>query len=314
MPFLWLLLLVAGTTFSIQAEPYTLDTPTGTLYGTLEMPQHGSVFPAALIIAGSGPTDRDGNSPLLPGRNDSLKLLADSLASNGIASVRFDKRAIAESAGAFSKESDLRFETYIDDAVQWCRKMRADKRFTSLTIIGHSEGSSIGMIASREAGADGYISIAGAGRPASDIILNQVQGQLPPDLLNQTKNIIEHLQNGEQVGDVPQVLNSLFRPSVQPYLISWFRYDPSVEISKLNIPVLILQGDTDIQVQVDDAKRLAQGNSSAKLVVISGMNHVLKTVSNDLQKQQQSYSDPSFPIASELISQIVSFIKNEVKQ
>ncbi|MGI8837225.1 MAG: alpha/beta hydrolase, partial [Pyrinomonadaceae bacterium] len=183
------------------AEPVTLETPNGTLYGTLERPQSRSALPVVLIIAGSGPTDRDGNSPLLKGPNNSLKLLAAGLAAQGIASVRYDKRGIGETGKAMQlaaekaktplREEDLSFETFIDDAVRWGKQLRADRRFSSLTVIGHSEGSLIGMVAAQRIGANVFVSIAGAGRPLQEIILNQVKSQLTPDLLKTTEHILD---------------------------------------------------------------------------------------------------------------------------
>src|SRR5216684_391793 len=186
------------TTFT--AEPITVETPTGTLYGTLEWPQSRSPAPVVLIVDGSGPTDRDGNSPMLKGPNNSLKLLAEGLAAHGIASVRYDKRGIgetgkamllaAEKAKTMLREEDLSFETYIDDAVSWCKKLGADRRFSSLTVLGHSEGSLIGMVAAQRTGAHAYVSIAGAGRPLQQIILEQVKSQLP-DLLKAAEDILD---------------------------------------------------------------------------------------------------------------------------
>jgi pimeloyl-ACP methyl ester carboxylesterase len=303
------------------AEPIIMESPTGTLYGTLALPQSRSSIPIVLIIAGSGPTDRDGNSPLLKGANNSLKLLAEGLAARGIGSVRYDKRGVGETGKAMQlaaektktvlREEDLSFETYIDDAVRWGKQLRADRRFSSLTVVGHSEGSLIGMVAAQRIGAHSFVSIAGAGRPVQQIILEQVKTQLSPELLKSTADILDQLVAGKPVASVPSELNALFRPSVQPYLISWLRYDPSKEISKLRIPVLIVQGTTDIQARLTDAKRLADGNPSAKLLLIEGMNHVLKTVPNEQDKQVASYSDPSLPVTPDLISAISRFV-NEI--
>ena len=300
------------------AEAITLETPTATLYGTLERPQTRSRIPVVLIIAGSGPTDRDGNSPLLPGANNSLKLLAEALAARGIASVRFDKRGVGETGKAMQlaaqkiksilREDDLSFENYIDDAVRWGKQLRTDRRFSTLTVLGHSEGSLIGMVAAQRMGADAFVSIAGAGRPVQQIILEQVKPQFSPDLLKKTEEILEQLAVGKTVASVPSELNALFRSSIQPYMISWLRYDPAKEITKLRIPLLIVQGTTDIQATLGDAKRLADNNPAAKLLLIDGMNHVLKTVPNEQEKQVSSYSDPTLPVTPDLINAIAKFV------
>jgi len=305
-------------TETLSTEPITLETPTATLYGTLTWPQSRSRVPVVLIIAGSGPTDRDGNSPLLKGSNNSLKLLAEGLAAHGIASVRYDKRGIGETGKAMQlaaektkrvlREEDLSFENFIDDAVWWCKQLRADRRFSSLTVLGHSEGSLIGMVAAHRTGAQAFVSVAGAGRPVRQIILEQVRAHLTAELLKTTENILGKLAEGKTVESVPADLNFLFRPSVQPYLISWLRYDPAKEISELRIPVLIVQGTTDIQAQLTDARGLAERNPKATLLLIDGMNHVLKTVVNEMDKQISSYSDPALPVAPELVSAISKFV------
>ena len=290
-------------------DPVSIDTGVGTLYGTLELPASKPPFPVALLISGSGPTDRDGNSRLLPGKNNSLKVLAERLASQGIASLRYDKRGIGESKTVGLKEEDLRFEAYVGDAVRWGQYLRKDNRLRVLVIIGHSEGSLIGMLAARSLPADGYISIAGAGRPGGQIILLQLRSQsIPPDLMKQVEDIVSALEQGRTVDSIPPGFAALFRASVQPYLISWFRYDPAKEIAKLTMPALILQGTTDMQASVSEANLLAGANPKAKLVVIEGMNHILKEVPEGRDKQIASYSDPSLPLAAKLLDEISRFI------
>jgi pimeloyl-ACP methyl ester carboxylesterase len=273
-----------------------------------------------LLITGSGPTDRDGNSPVFGGPNNSIKLLAEGLAALGIASVRYDKRGIGESGKGMQlaaekaqiklREDDLRFEAYIDDAVLWGRKLRGDGRFSSLTIIGHSEGSLIGMVAAQRMGADAFVSLAGSGRPTQQILLEQLKAQLPADLLKATEEIMDRLAAGQTFASVPPALNSLFRPSIQPYMISWFRYNPAKEIARLSVPVMIVQGTTDVQVSLEDAKALASAQPSSKLLFVDGMNHVLKMVPNQRDKQVASYGDPSLPVAPSLISEVGGFITN----
>lgn len=286
-----------------RAELITLDTPSGMLYGTLEMPESSAPRPVALILAGSGPTNRDG------GESGNLRLLAEGLAAHGIASVRYDKRGVGASAQAGLKESDLRFNNYIDDAVSWGKKLQSDRRFSLLVIIGHSEGSLIGMVAASQLRAAAFVSVAGAGRPAGQILLEQLKPRLPTDLMKKSEAIIQTLNEGKTDETVPEVLNVLFRPSVQPYLISWFRYDPAQEIAKLSMPILIVQGTTDIQVSVQDARLLAKAKPSAELCIIEGMNHVFKEVSDDKEKQMRSYSDPALPVAPKLVVEVSQFVR-----
>jgi hypothetical protein len=198
----------------------SLETPTGKIAGTLLVPAATGRVPLVVIIAGSGPTDRNGNSPLLPGGNNSLKLLAEGLAERGIASLRYDKRGVAASATAMVSEANLRFDMYADDAAGWIRRLRSDARFSTITVVGHSEGSLLGMLATQRGAADGYVSIAGAGRAADKILREQLGKQLPPDLLSFSNKGLDALLAGHTVDSVPPPLLSLFRPSVQPYMIS----------------------------------------------------------------------------------------------
>jgi len=292
------------------SDTITLDTPTGKIAGTLLVPATTGRMPLVVIIAGSGPTDRNGNSPLLPGANNSLKLLAEGLAERGIASLRYDKRGVAASATAMVSEANLRFDTYADDAAAWIRRLRSDARFSTITVVGHSEGSLLGMLATQRGAADGYVSIAGAGRAADKILREQLGKQLPPDLLAFSNKGLDALLAGHTVDSVPPPLLSLFRPSVQPYMISWLRVDPQVEITRLGVPALIVQGTLDAQVPVGDAQLLAKAEPKAKLLVIEGMNHVFKRVASDQAAQLASYSDPNLPDAPELIDGIATFVKS----
>lgn len=293
-----------------KSETVVLDTPGGKLYGTLELPARGAAPHAvALIISGSGPTDRNGNSSVIPGANNSLRYLAEGLASEGIASLRYDKRGVAESVMAAKSEEDLRFDTYIDDAVLWGQRLRADKRFSSLVVVGHSEGSLIGMVAARRLGAEGFVSVAGAGRRADVVILEQMKQQLSPELYAKTEEIFRALAEGRVVADVPDALAPLFRPSVQPYVGSWLKYDPAAEVSKLKVPVLIAQGEHDLQVSVADAKLLSKAQPAARLLLVAGMNHVLKDAPAEARQQAAAYSDPALPVAPKLLAEVVAFVK-----
>jgi pimeloyl-ACP methyl ester carboxylesterase len=304
------LLLIASRAFA-QDPPKVAAAPIDkTLHSTLLLPKDTSKpMPVVLLLSGSGPTDRNGNSPMLHGKNNALLMLAEGLAANGIASLRYDKRGVGESAGAMVAEADLRLDTYVDDALSWCEQLRRDKRFSAVIIAGHSEGSLIGMLAAKRCAADGFVSISGAGRSAADILRTQLAGKLPPELAVQSEAIITNLEAGKTTENPPPALDAIYRPSVQPYLISWFRYDPAKWIAALTVPVLIVQGTTDLQVGVDDAKRLAAANPKAKLLVIEGMNHVLKEVPADREKQIASYSNPDLRLAPEFLAGVVDFVR-----
>jgi pimeloyl-ACP methyl ester carboxylesterase len=284
-----------------------LHTAKGDISGTLTVPDSvKGKIPVALIIAGSGPTDRNGNNPMM--KNESLKLLAHGLASHKIASLRFDKRGIGESRAAGRTEADLRFEDYINDARSWIDTLKKDHRFTKIIVAGHSEGSLIGMVAAHKK-ADGFVSIAGAGRSADKILKEQLAAQ-PAMVKDSSYPIIDSLVLGKTVQNVPKMLFALFRPGVQPYMISWFHYDPQTEIKKLTVPVLILQGTNDLQVTVDDANLLSKSHPKAQLVLIKNMNHVFRIVEGDRKANLATYITAD-PISTELITTIATFVNRK---
>ncbi|MEN8192817.1 MAG: alpha/beta fold hydrolase [Bacteroidota bacterium] len=289
-----------------------LETSTGKIYGTLELPDSKSPYTVALIISGSGPTDRDGNSNMGL-KTNSYKMISETLASNGIASIRYDKRGIGKSNKAGLRENDLRFENYIDDAKDWIELLTQDSRFTEVIIIGHSEGSLIGMIASQQRNVSKFISLAGAGQSADKVIREQLKSK-PPIVLEQANPILEKLVRGETVNDVPQMLNSLFRSSIQPYLISWFKYNPQKEIAKLKQPVLIIHGTTDIQVSIEEAERLVKANPKVEVKIINGMNHVLKDSEENYSENLATYSNPNLPLNKELCDLMIGFIQRDVNK
>ncbi|MFO1442561.1 alpha/beta hydrolase [Bacillus sp. Bva_UNVM-123] len=290
-------------------ETVQIELQDGTMKATLEMPQGEGPFPIMIIIAGSGPTDKDGNSPLLPGKNNSLKMVALDLAAHGVASIRYDKRGVGANASLLEKEEDVSFEHFINDAASWVQFAKEDKRFSKVGIIGHSEGSLIGMAAANKGGADAFVSIAGAGRPIDEVLLEQLKVQLPTNLLEESKTILEKLKKGEQVQTVSAEIQNLFRPSVQPYMISWLKINPQEQIQKLDCPVLIMNGNQDIQVPVTDAEALYAVKKDANFFVIEGMNHVLKEAPEDREGNLATYSKPDLPLAKGLMDNIIEFLK-----
>lgn len=308
------LLLICQTSFAqlfrMNERPVELSTPTGQIKGKMVLPGTGEGYPVVLLIAGSGPTDMDGNSVPVQMKNNSLKYLAEGLARRGIATVRYDKRGIAGSAAAGKDEYSTRFEDFEKDVKDWISYLARDKRFTGVYVAGHSEGALLGILASRNnSKIKGLISIAGAGRPMDVVLEQQLAGQ--PDVIRKmASSICDSLKAGKLVPNVPLGMQALFRPSVQPFLISCFKYNPQEEIKKLHIPVLIVQGKTDIQVSVEDAELLKKALPDARLELIDNMNHVLKNCTTlDKQKQMAVYMDPNLPVNETLLSSIERFVK-----
>lgn len=254
---------------------FELATDWGRLSGTLQLPEGRGPWPAALLVAGSGPTDRDGNNPLLPVAIDTLKLLAQALAARGLASLRFDKRGVGGSACPGLSEEALRFDHLVDDAVLLARALADDARIARVVLAGHSEGALIAALAAIETPVHALVSMAGAGCRASALLRRQIEGRLPPDLSQQALSVLDALEQGDTVAEVSEELVLLFRPSVQPYLASWFRHDPPQVLGEVEVPVLIVQGTADTQVGVENAHWLHAGQPAARLRLVEGMDHVL---------------------------------------
>jgi pimeloyl-ACP methyl ester carboxylesterase len=304
------MLLFFSSLLFAQEENFVLHTATGDIYGTLVLPKSAEKMPLVLIIAGSGSIDRNCNAPQM--QTNAYKILADSLLNKNIATLRFDKRGIAASKEAGGKEADLRFEHYINDVQVFIDTLAKDTRFSKIIIAGHSEGALIGLVAAENnAKVAKYISISGTALPVNEIIREQIstQPQMVKDLVFP---ILDSLKIGKQIENVPQMLYALFRPSVQPYMISWFKYNPRDEIRKLTIPILIIQGTTDIQVAENQADLLYFANPKSTLCKISNMNHVLKTcATTDQTTQLASYTNSDLPLADGLVQCIVDFVKHE---
>ena len=286
-----------------------LEIPTAfeTVKGTLIHPAIKEKPPLVIIIPGSGPTDRNGNSGMT--KNNSLKFLAESLSKNGIATFRYDKTVLNFTPADTLKINALTFDMFFAEAADVIEYFKKNNRYSSVIVAGHSQGSLVGMIAGLE-NSDAFISLAGMGRTV-DVLLEEQIAKQAPVLLDETKRILKELRAGNTVDDFNPFLISLFNKTVQPFLISYMKYDPCVEISKLNQPVLIVQGTKDIQITVNDAELLKKAHENAKLVVIPDMNHLFKKIEGDANENMQSYSNPELPIMEELTNALIDFI-NEI--
>ena len=261
----------------------------------------------AVIIAGSGPTDRDGNNVNIKGNY--LMMLAEGLNENGISTFRYDKRGVGKSLGDITSPDEIKFTDYINDVISIINHFRETKKYKRITVIGHSEGALIGMIASRSI-ADSFISIAGAGEDYLTLIERQLSIQ-PEYIKSMSTPILKQLKNKKPVDSVPPLLNSLFRSDVQVYLIDASSYLPVVEISKLDIPVLIIQGTHDIQIDVDDAIKLDMAAKNSQLELVEGMNHVFRQASENRLLNIQTYGNPNIPIDNNMVDLVSEFIINK---
>jgi pimeloyl-ACP methyl ester carboxylesterase len=305
------LLATAIVLLPIPATAWTAQTVSiDALRGTLTLPDGTGPTPAVLILAGSGPVDRDGNFPGAP--NNSLKLLARGLAERGILSLRIDKRGIAASRAAAKREEDLRFDTYVDDAVAWLAFLSRQDRVSRILLLGHSEGALVATLTAQKSKPSALILVAGASEPAAQIIKRQLAAAGVPQTLQQTsESIANSLLKGQAVPDVPAGLAPLYRPSVQNYLMSWLPIDPAKELSSIDCPILIIQGTTDLQIAVTDAQRLAAAKPGSQLRLIEGMNHVMKDAPTERAPNLATYAMPERPLAPKLLPTIADFIARQ---
>lgn len=290
---------------SADGETVSLRVATGTLCGTLRVPE--GAHTVALIVPGSGPTDREGNSANGV-RTDAYAKLAAAFAERGVASLRYDKRGVGASAGAAPSEIDLRPSDGADDVVGWLVQLKADSRFARTIVVGHSEGALLAAQAMQRVPADAFISLAGPGRPMTQVFHDQLARKLRGAPLARADAMLQELANGVPVANVPPALAYSFRPSVQPYLMELLRYQGAVEMGELAMPTLIAQGTTDVQVTRDDARALAAARPRAELLVVEGMCHSLKMASLDEADQTAALIDPSRPLAKGLVDGIYAFL------
>lgn len=274
------------------------------IHGTLTTPAHShGATPLVIIIAGSGPTDRDCNGQGF--KSDAYKKLAHGLALNQIATFRFDKRGVGKSTEQKIEEEKMLFDYLVDDVKSLIAHFKKDPTYNQIIICGHSEGALIGMLAADENMK--YISLCGVATSADIILKNQLKGKLG-DIEEVTFKKIDSLkQNYDVVCDNP-MLYSLLRPSVLPYLKSWFKITPTQHIAKFKNPILVIGGGSDLQVADSEASTLASHNPKTVLHIYKNMNHLLVDVVND-EENKASYNKPELPLNQNMINEIVKYCK-----
>lgn len=264
------------------------------------------------MIPGSGPTDRDGNGPLGL-KASTYKMLAEGLAERDIGSVRIDKRGMFGSAGAIEDPNDVTIRDYAQDVRSWVNVIREKVGATSIWVLGHSEGGLVALTAV-QSGLDvqGLILVAAPGRPLARVLEEQLQQQLAgTPVLDQALEAISALEAGGEVDtrELHPSLQPLFNPAVQGFLRSTFALDPAAMIADIPMPILILQGQKDLQVGSDDAERLGKAAPRAKLVLLPDVNHVLKSIASDeTGANLASYGNPSLPVDRRLVDTIAKFV------
>ncbi len=286
--------------------------PLAPLSGTLLRASEGGEGPVALIIPGSGPTDRDGNNPLGVAASP-YRLLAEALLERGIATVRIDKRGMFASKAAIADANAATIPDYAADTAAWVAATRLATGASCVWLIGHSEGGLVALVAAQEVeGLCGLVLVAAPGRPVGDVIKAQLRVN-PANfvLVPSADAAIDALSAGRRVdpATLPQPLLGLFNPALQGFLISLFSYDPADLAAKVKLPLLIVQGGRDTQVPVADAERLAAANPAAKLVVLPDLTHVLKDVPDGTPAANlATYRDPALPLGKGVAGAVADFI------
>lgn len=302
--FLLLLLPLICNAQKTIVEKYELYNDSIYLPGTLTYPNLDMRIPLVIFVHGSGNPDRDGNQKGI-GSTYYIKTLSDSLTAKGLAFYRYDKRSsIFEN---LPKSKGMTINDLVRDVEVAIDKFKGDNRFSSLHLIGHSQGSLIAMMAVNENIAS-YTSLAGLGDTVDKALIRQTSSQ-NKDVGLVVEHHIKELKETDTIREVNPFLLSLFAPSSQKFLKSWIKVRPTNIIKTLNIPVLIIQGDMDSQVGTNEAQMLKSAQQNAQLVIISKMNHLLKEVENPTENTA-SYTNPDFPLSSDLVRTVVEFVKN----
>ena len=289
--------------------------PSGPLKGTMLAPEAGG-GPVVLIIPGSGPTDRDGNSPAGI-TAASYRLVAEGLAAHGVTSVRIDKRGMFGSAAATADANAVTINDYVTDVQAWTRVIRQRTKGNCVWLLGHSEGGLVAMAAAKNPDVCGLLLVAAPGRPLGEILREQLKANpANAPLLDQALPAIEALEAGKRVdtSGMPAALMGLFRPAVQGFLISALSYNPTQLLAGYGKPVLILQGQRDRQVREADARALKGADPAAMLVLLPEVNHVLKSVaSDDIRANRATYGNAGLPLAPGVIESLVDFLNVNAK-
>ena len=306
--FILMIYLSVGMIFFTEAQNFSSNEITVNRFidGTLLIPESVESPPLVILIAGSGPTDRNGNQSFM--KNNMLKKLAEELTKNGVSTFRYDKRVVKQ-LKTRSFDKNIRFDDFVTDAKAVVAYFKSS--YSSIIIAGHSQGSLVGLLAS-ETDVDGFISLAGAGTPIDQIILEQIS-KTAPFFKEDTKRVLETLKRGETTTDFPPALASMFNLEIQPFMSNWMQYNPQALIKNLDIPVLIINGTKDLQVSTREAQLLKNQKEDAELVIIENMNHLLFEINGDDLVNTKSYNEIHHKVCPEVINSMLKFVEKKKK-
>lgn len=307
-----LLVALALTASPVQAQtPVTAPGPQGPLAGTLL--GEGKGRPVVLIVPGSGPTDRDGNNPMGVAAAP-YRLLAESLAAQGVATVRIDKRGLFGSKAAVADANAVTIADYAADVHAWAKAIRTRTGAPCVWVLGHSEGGLVALAAAQQpADLCGLLLVSSPGRPVGAALREQFRANpANAPLLPQVEATLTAYETGGKVdyAALHPALAGVFVASLDGYWRSLLGYDPAKLIAAYKGPVLIEQGSRDLQVAVTDAKALAAAQPRARLAIVADANHVLKHVAGDDRAANlATYGDPSLPLGDGIVAPIVAMVK-----
>lgn len=310
-------LMALAVTFGINSwGEIEIKTSGGSLYGELLNTRSKGLV---IITAGSGPTDRNGNSKYIEGKNNSLLDLAYGLKKQGVSTFRYDKRTTGKSGKTFM-DRNIVFEDFVGDLESVIRYFKDKGNFENIYLLGHSQGALVSVIAAQRESVDGVIYLAGQGRTIDEIFIEQLdsgeENQLYSDMIDTIKELkkkgkANEISIGEKVRKFLNVEN-------QKFLLSWMKYNPVEEVSKNKAPMLFVYGTTDFQVKHEEMHYFftqedyfRNALEQPKYKVIDGMNHVLKEAPEDKKENEKRYIDPSYRLHPELVPEIVSFIEKD---
>ncbi|MHA7057922.1 alpha/beta hydrolase [Aquimarina sp. M1] len=304
------ILLIAFTTFCLAQEKEEKEYYSAIvrvnrfIEGTLATPYADGSVPLVIFIMDAGAINREGNDRM--SKNDAFKLLAIELAKQGVASYRFDKRLFKIDAFGI-QEHEISLDHFIDDVKSAVDYFRNNGNYTKIVLAGHGQGSLIGMIAAQN-NVDGFISIAGNAQSVDQIVIQQLEKQAP-GLDKSAAVAFSDLKEKGRAMNYDPALESIFSYKLQPFMKSWIKYTPSEEIKNLDIPILILQGDKDLQVETSEAEKLKEAVPNAEYVIIENMNHVLREIKGNRLENHKSYNEYWRKIMPEVINTIINFVK-----
>ena len=288
--------------------PYEFSSGRLSIRGTVTLPGGGRPAVVALLVAGSGATDRNGNAPPVLRANLHAQL-AWRLAQRGIATLRYDKRGVGASA-AGEDQAMTTLDDFAEDVAAAVASLERDPRFRGVVVVGHSEGGWLAIrAAGRGAPALGVALLATPGRPLIELLRSQLAQQLDSTTMARFDDAMLAYLGGDVVVGLPPALEPLFRPVNRRFMESIASFDAVAELRRLATPVLIVQGDRDVQVAVADAERLAAAAAHGELAMVSGANHLFKHAEQaDRVGQLALYADPTIPVVDEVVQVLAEWI------